>query len=248
MYRSSEKHTAGGRVSLKRGFAEESISARISSIKTFSYKYIYRRLELTKWDLLIKVERFDAPVRTKPGLTHEELEQVLTCYDDSDEYIAIRDTAIMLVFASSALRFSAVLRLKLAEVDRWSGRITTIDKGNKERRVKIGERACKALRRYWRIRRAFDGVEELFTTQEGRAFTYQGGQSVFRRLKTASGLRWMHSHRFRHTWAQGAIRKGAELGLVQEAMGWNSDRMAKRYQGWVRQERAAEAMPALAPV
>ena len=51
-----------------------------------------------------------------------------------------------------------------------------------------------------------------------------------------------------HVGGQGAIRKGAELAMVQEAMGWSSDRMARRYEGWVRQERAAASMPSLAPV
>jgi hypothetical protein len=31
-------------------------------------------------------------------------------------------------------------------------------------------------------------------------------------------------------------------------MGWSSDRMARRYEGWVRQQTAATAMPNFAPI
>jgi integrase len=235
-----------GRKGAKLG--EDTISSRLSSIKTFSRKYVYRHLESTNRDLLEKVERFDPPERTKPGLTDSQLEHVVTCYDDSDRYTDVRDRAMVLMYAASGLRFSAVLRPRLEEVDRYSGWIKTVDKGGRERVVRVGDRALKALRRYLHHRRAQEGVHEVFTTEEGTPFTYQGGQSVFRRLKNASELPWMHCHRFRHTWAQGALRKQADRTLVQDAMGWTSDRMARRYQGWVRQETAAAAMPALAPL
>jgi site-specific recombinase XerD len=228
--------------------ADETVSSRLSSIKTFSRKYVYRHPELTNRDLLDKVERFGPPVRTKEGYTEGQLQQVLTCCDQSDSYCDARDRAMMLIYAASGLRFSEVLRLTLDQVDRYGGWIKTVGKGGKERVVRVGDRAIKALRLYLRVRRAREGVEEIFTTEEGAAFTYQGGQSGFRRLKKTSGLPWAHSHRFRHTWAQCAIRKGAELAVVRDAMGRSSDRMAKRYEGWVRQERAAAAMPGLAPV
>jgi hypothetical protein len=46
-----------------------------------------------------------------------------------------------------------------------------------ERTVVIGERALKALRAYLRIRRAKEGVDGLFTTDEGPSLTYWGGQN-----------------------------------------------------------------------
>jgi len=231
-----------------KGLNPETVSARLSSIKTFGRKYIYRHLELSNRDLLAKVERFEPPQRTKEGLSLAQLEQVLTCYDDSDDYIDIRDRAMVAIYAASGLRFQEVLNLDIERVDRYSGWIKTIGKGDKERLVRVGDRALKTLRAYVRVRRAKDGVTALFTTDRGGKLTYQGGQSIFRRLKKACGLPWIHSHRFRHTWAQGALRKGAERSVVQDAMGWTSDRMARRYEGWVRQETAAAAMPGLAPI
>ena len=198
--------------------------------------------------MLAKVEHYEAPERTKEGLTQAQLEQVLGCYADSDEYTHVRDRAMLAVYAASGLRFVEVLNLELDQLDRYGGWIKTIGKGNRERIVRIGDRALKAVRAYRRVRRAQDGVTALFTTDAGARLTYSGGQSIFRRLKKVSGLPWMHAHRFRHTWAQTALRKGAERGIVQDAMGWSSDRMARRYEGWVRQETAAAVMPEYAPI
>lgn len=51
---------------------------------------------------------------------------------------------------------------------------------------------------------------------------------------------------FCQTWAQTALRKGAERAIVQDAMGWSSDRMARRYEGCVRREIPAVTMPGYA--
>jgi hypothetical protein len=161
------------------------ISTRLQSPNTYGHKFIYRHLELTTRDVLAKVERFEPPERTKEGLTTAQLEQVLGCNDDSDDYTHIRDRAMLAVYAASGLRFVEVLNLEVEQLDR------------------------------------------------------SGGQSIFRRLEKACGLPWMHSHRFRQTRAPTALRKGAERAIVQDAMGWSSDRMARRYQGWVRHQTAA---------
>src|SRR5205085_6371649 len=126
--------------------------------------------------------------------------------------------------------------------------VRTIGKGNRERRVRLSERARKFLRTYLRYRTARAGIEELWTSRYGKPLSYAGGQDVFRRLKRRSGIDIANCHRFRHTWAQTALRKGAERGLVQDAMGWQSDAMLRRYGGWDRSQMAAEAMPRYAPI
>jgi integrase/recombinase XerC len=151
-------------------------------------------------------------------------------------------------YASSGLRFDEVLKLTVDDVDPYSGWVRTIGKGNKERIVRITERAMKYLRGYQHRRKAAPECAALWTTDEGKALSYFGGQSVFRRLKKRSGVKIAHAHRFRHTWTQTALKKKAERAHVQDAMGWSSDAMVRRYGGWVRFETAAAAMPEFAPL
>jgi integrase/recombinase XerC/integrase/recombinase XerD len=133
-------------------------------------------------------------------------------------------------------------------MDTVTGEIVTVQKGGFERAARASDRALKVLRKYLKVRRAEVGVEQIFTTWAGKPISYDGGQMIFRRLKVATGIDWAHAHRFRHTWAQNALDNGAERQLVQDAMGWRSDRMARRYQGASRMRTAAAQMPQFSPV
>lgn len=229
-------------------FTEETISQSVSAIKTFTRKFIYRHYDLTERDLLDRVERFAAPVRVEEGFTPEELEEILAVGKDSDKYTDIRDRALMHFFAASGLRFEEVVLLEVGQVDMYSGRVRTIGKGDKEREVMIGERALKALKRYLRVRRTIDAGPALWTSDGGKPVTYDTGQQIFKRFKTKVNVPNIHPHRFRHTWAQTALKKGAERQLVQDQMGWASDQMLRRYSGFVRGRIAADLMPKYAPI
>jgi site-specific recombinase XerD len=226
---------------------EDTIASLLAALKAFSRKYVYRHLEMSSRDLLERVERYSPIPPVKVGLNQDQIEQVLGCYD-SNEYEDVRDRALIAFYTATGLRFWEVMRLEVAAVDPYTGWVKTIGKGQRERQVRLGERACKYLRAYLRQRSANPEVEALWTSRYGKTLTYAGGQDVFRRLKRRSGVDIANCHRFRHTWAQTALRKGAERGLVQDAMGWQSDAMLRRYGGWVRSQMAAEAMPRYAPI
>ena len=130
---------------------------------------------------------------------------------------------MMAFYAASGLRFSEVVNLDHDSYDKLSGRAKTIGKGNKEREVYVGERAQAAVKKFLRIRRALPAVTTLFTTDGGMPITYWGGQSIFRRMRGKVNISNLHAHRFRHTWTQNALEKGAERAMVQDQMGWTSD-------------------------
>ncbi len=219
----------------------------LAALKAFTRKFVFRHLGMTRRDLLERVERYEPKPPRKDGLTVEQLETVLNCYSD-DSYEHVRDRALVAFYASSGLRFDEVLKLSVHMVDQYSGWVKTTGKGNTERIVKVTERASKYLRIYLQRREAIKGCDALWTTRLGTKLTYSGGQMVFKRLKQRSGVTIANAHRFRHTWTQTALKKGAERALVQDAMGWTSDAMVRRYGGWVRSETAAAAMPRFAPI
>jgi site-specific recombinase XerD len=233
---------------------EETIANSLSALKTFTRKYVYRHLDMSRRDLLDRVERFEPPVRVEERFSRDELERILSWNEESDKYTDVRDRALMAVYAASGLRYAEAINLDVDDVDRFSGRVRATQKHQRGkghtdvREVVIGERALKALRAYLRVRRAKDGVDALFTTDEGRPLSYWGGQMLFRRFKAKCGVANFHAHRFRHTVVQHALEKGAERALVQDMMGWRSDQMVRRYGGFVRSKMAARAMPKYAPI
>jgi site-specific recombinase XerD len=227
--------------------SEDSIASNLASVKAFTRKFVWKHLQMTTHDLLERVERYDPDPPMKPGLNEEQLEKIIGCYSD-DPYEDIRDRAMIAFYASSGLRFDEVVKLTIDDVDPYSGWVKTLGKGNKERIVRITERARKYLRSYLHRRKERRGCRSLWTTDEGKPLSYFGGQTVFRRLKKRSGVKIAHAHRFRHTWTRTALKKKAERALVQDAMGWSSDAMVRRHGGWVRSETPAAAMPEFAPL
>jgi integrase/recombinase XerD len=198
---------------LNKPYTEETISQSVSALNTFTRKFIYRASDLTTRDLLDRVERFAAPVRVEEGFSRDELEEILAVGKDSAKYADVRDRAMLFIFTASGLRFAEVVLLEVDQVDIYSGRVRTIGNGDKEREVMIGERPLKVLRGYLRVRRG-EAHTALWTTDGGKPLTYDAGQKIFQRIKAKVGVSNLHAHRFRHTWTQTALEKGAERRLV----------------------------------
>ena len=230
------------------GRSEDGIASRLGALKVFSSKYIYKHLELTTRDLLMKVPRITPPEKLAEILTEREIEQVLATYD-RPTYEDIRDRALVGTYIATGLRFRKVLELPFGGLDRVSGELRFIrGKGNKERLARLSPTALKYVKECLRLRPAADGSDRLWLQANGRSLTFWGGQSIMRRLRARSGIARLHWHLFRHGFAQTALVKGAPAALVQEMLGHSTNVMTRRYLGQARQTEAARQMPNYAPI
>ena len=92
------------------------------------------------------------------------------------------------------------------------------------------------------VRPTGSGGDRLWLTDEGEPLTYWGAQAIFRRAKRKSGVARLHAHLLRHTFAQGALKKGAPRAEVQDMLGHRTDAMTRRYTGTAREQAAARNM------
>ncbi|MBV9170061.1 MAG: tyrosine-type recombinase/integrase [Chloroflexi bacterium] len=67
-------------------------------------------------------------------------------------FMAIRDTAILLMLFDTGVRRSELAYLKVGDVDLDNNLVDVIGKGNRPRRMPIGHRVAQALDRYLRVR------------------------------------------------------------------------------------------------
>jgi integrase/recombinase XerD len=230
------------------GRSEDGVASRLSALKVFSSKYVYKDLELTTRDLLVKVPRITPPEKPAQILTEREIEQVLGSYD-RPTYEDIRDRALVATYIATGLRFREVLNLPFAGLDRISGEIRFIrGKGNRERQARLSPGALKFVKEYLRLRPSTESSDRFWLQADGRSLTYWGGQSIMRRLRARSGIARLHWHLFRHGFAQTALVKGAPPALVQEMLGHSTNVMTRRYLGQARQTEAARQMPNFAPI
>ncbi len=243
-------HNVNGWVAEQRraGLSEDGIASRLAALKAFAHKYVYKEVQLTTCDLLERVARINPPAKPFPRLSDAEQAAVLECYQ-GESYTDIRDQALVACYLATGKRFREILSLKVADLNPISGEIRVRVKGGDEQLAVISPGALKLVKRYLRVRSAFQtATDSLWLTDEGKPISYWGGMAVFRRLKQKSGVKRIHAHLFRHTFAQVALEKGAERATVQDMLGHKSDLMSRRYAGAVRQQTAARLMPKYAPI
>lgn len=226
-----------------RGLAEDTIASRQYAVKVWSNSYVYRHLELTHWDLLARWKRLRPDPKVKERLSDREIDRIRDSFDDG--FVGIRNKALLFVYLSTGIRLRAGWRMTADAVDPVSGEFVVIEKGGRSQSKRLSPAALKALRRWLTERRKTvqPGVEAMWTTEAGEAISYDGLSCLFYRLKRASGVERVHCHLLRHTFAQGALEKGAERAQVQDMLGHTSDAMTRRYTASVRKQLATRDMP-----
>lgn len=144
-----------------------------------------------------------------------------------------RDRAIVMVLLDTGMRATELTGLKL---DDWGEGTLHIrcGKGKKSRIVPISDPTEKAIFRQLLKRMVFvDGVaggDALFASNISRkAFSYTALSSLMERLEKNAGLRDVHCHRFRHTFAINFLRNGGDIFTLKRILGHSTLMMVQRY-------------------
>ena len=98
----------------------------------------------------------------KPYALEEISRMIAVCdcdYEHNAKFLGSRNKAIILVLVDSGVRLSELIGMRLGDVNCSNGNIRVMGKGSKERVVRIGKVAQKALWRYL-IHRPENGHKE----------------------------------------------------------------------------------------
>ncbi len=171
----------------------------------------------------------------------------LLAYCDPSTHKGARDRALILVLLDTGLRASELCNLLLEEVDFESGRMhISHGKGNKQRVVRFGDEACRAIQHYLEGFRG-GGPGHLFLTCRGQPLCRTALRTIFQRLGQKASLHKVHPHRFRHTFATWAIEQQAREIDVQTLLGHSTPAMLRRYTATYDAEKAAQAHVLFSP-
>jgi len=181
----------------------------------------------------------------------EEIKRLLAVcdydYEHNARFLGSRNRALILMLLDSGVRLSELVSMKINDIDSEKGYIKVLGKGNKERLVRIGRTAQKALWRYL-IYRAQKNRKELWLTEEGKPLTGAGIQSLFKRLKERAGVDSEGSiHRFRHTFALNFLRVDRNVFNLQYLLGHSDLEMVRRYTSTMGMEDALRAHEKASP-
>jgi integrase/recombinase XerD len=207
---------------LQRSGARGSTQARKSAAVRSFYRFALRE-GLVERDLPALV---DAP---KPGsylpdvLAPDDVERILNAPSASDP-IGIRDRAILELLYACGLRVSELVGLDTDRVDMPNQQVRVIGKGNKERRVPMGDEARDRLHRYRSGPReawtAGKPTPAVFVGMRGRRLSRESVWRLVKRWADAAGVRErVTPHTFRHSFATHLLEGGADLRVVQALLG-----------------------------
>jgi site-specific recombinase XerD len=190
------------------------------------------------------------PNVVQPYSSQDILRLIAVCdydYKNNARLLGSRNKAIVLMFLDTGLRASELAGIKLDEIDSERGWIKVKGKGAKERVVRIGATAQKALWRYI-VCREKSKCQNLWITEEGKPFDVSGVQTMITRLKERAGLTAKgNCHRFRHTFALQFLRQDRNPFNLQYLLGHSDLRMVRHYVSTLGMEDALKAHEGASP-
>ena len=207
---------------VSKGLAPTSIGRHLASLSTFFRFLIY---EGKLADNVAKL--LNAPAvwdRLPTVLSPSAVDRLLSTPDPST-LLGRRDRAALETLYATGCRASEVVNLRPADLDLRSGQARCVGKGDKERVVPLGGRACEALRSYLAdvrpaLVRTRTETATVFVSRHGRPLSRVGLWHLVKAHATAAGLTGTVSpHTLRHSFATHLLAGGADLRVVQEMLG-----------------------------
>jgi integrase/recombinase XerD len=202
---------------------------QISSIvrHSITLKMFYRYARHRAWRNDDPTEFLETPHgwrRLPDVLGRVEIDTLLAAVKP-DHPLALRDQAIIELFYACGLRASELADLTLEQLHLDLGVIRVLGKGRKERIVPVGRPAQSAITKYLAdLRPRLLAVKGIVSN---RVFVSRAGKPINRivlwqrlnQISKGAGLRGVHPHALRHTFATHLLSGGADLRVVQELLG-----------------------------
>lgn len=138
--------------------------------------------------------------------------------DAGDDWLQLRDQAILELLYSSALRVSELVQLQRHDLHLEAGLLRVLGKGQKQRIVPVGRMAREALQRYL-ARRPESTETALFLNRLGRPLGVRGVQYLVDKAGRERLGQRLHPHSLRHSAASHLLQSSGDLRAVQEFLG-----------------------------
>jgi len=164
-------------------------------------------------------------------LSDEEIRKVLSIIDQ-DSPAGARNMAIIVTFLDTGLRVAELVNLKMGDARIEQGYLKVMGKGSRERMVPIGVSTQRILLRYvlrYRPEPAHAEADNFFLTSYRKPMTVNTVHLMLKRAGAAVGVKRLHAHLCRHTFATNYLINGGDLFTLQSILGHSSLEMVRRY-------------------
>jgi len=199
------------------GASSRSLARLLSACRGF-YRYLIREGHCSQ----DPAHGLSPPKAQKPLPKVLDVDRAMQLLDGAveDDFLALRDQALLELFYSSGLRLSELVGLDLGDLDLAQGLVQVRGKGNKERVLPIGSKAREALASWLKVRpQAAPRDDALFIGQRGRRLTPRAVQLRVREAGVRELGQHLHPHMLRHSFASHMLSASGDLRAVQELLG-----------------------------
>ena len=224
---------------LHQTFRSKTVKRKIASLKAFfhylEYKEIIEHSPFNKMQI-----RFREPVilpKTIPLHTVELFlstiyKQYQTAPSPYQKRNALRDAAVIELLFATGIRISELCALKYSDVNLFDGIILIYGKGDKERRIQIGnESVINVLKEYRNdFLSEIQNCNHFFANQSGKALSDQAVRRMINKYANLASID-LHitPHMFRHTFATSLLEADVDIRYIQEMLGHSSINITEIY-------------------
>ncbi|MBQ0744579.1 MAG: tyrosine recombinase XerC [Pseudomonas sp.] len=199
------------------GLSGRSLQRLLSAVRSL-YSYLIRE-RLCKHNPAVDLRAPKSPRKLPKALDADLTSQLLNDNSD-DDWLAVRDHAMLELFYSSGLRLSELASLDVLALDSAQGEVRVLGKGNKTRLVPVGRLALEALERWLPLRMLVAGDNPaLFVGKQGRRLSARAIQLRVRAWGVQHIGQNLHPHMLRHSFASHMLESSGDLRAVQELLG-----------------------------
>ena len=214
----------------ERHLSRPTIARRISCLKNF-FKFLLKDKVILSLDISIfkspKLKR-NFPKSIDSDLVAKALSSLMDA--KNDQWINLRDRAVMLLLYGAGLRISEALSIKKKDAPDGDW-LRVVGKGNKYRDVPLLPIICDGVREYLDLC-PYDVNEDapLFLGKRGGSLSPRIIQRRIENLRYELGLP-SHTtpHALRHAFATHLLSGGADLRAIQQLLGHSSLSTTQRY-------------------
>ena len=200
--------------------ARRSIIRRLSAIRSF-FTYLHKEKRIDT-NPMQDIESPKLEKKIPQSLTYEQVQNLFS-QPDIDDFMGLRDRAILELFYSSGLRVSELVALDKKDFDFEKLEMRLQGKGKKVRVVPITKNAADWVRSYTSHPQHKSKLDAIFLNRFKTRLTTRSVDRLFVKYLKASGLAaHITPHVIRHTIATHWLENGMDLKTIQLILGHNS--------------------------
>ena len=197
-----------------------SINRKISGLKSF-YNFLLRTGAVQK-DPMKKVQSPKTSKRLPVFVEEKNILQYLNELPADNNYEAIRNKTILILFYTTGMRLSELVNLKITDIDFYNQALKVLGKGNKERIIPFGNEMKVVLEKNIKV------LKKEFENPDGKLFLTEQGKQIYHRLvyriiheqlNQFTTLEKKSPHVLRHSFATHMLNNGADINAIKEMLG-----------------------------